>query len=707
MDQLIQQQCAEGEVFNNATGICEPTEMDQLIQQQCAEGEVFNNATGVCESITLESILCDELGQVFNNATGVCESLSFANIKCPAGQIFNTTKIACQPPGKKIEIPICFPGQIYDTSSLKCEPPIESLGNKTEIAALQATNFAPTAIASASPNSSPVDKIPAGNTIKLIGSNSYPGKSDSTLIYQWNVPGAPGALTAPTAPVTNFITPSGRASIYEPELIVTEKFANTTIPDKSDTTKTNLVYTCFPHTTDGNCDPNIHKKFGIHISTPNVKDGALNIDLSKNPEITLNAEFLPFQPSLLGTIKWAPSGLFTPSTGPSVKFTAPNTLTDGALFTISAIAIENDLPNPPNENMIDSLQVKVFKNGYKPPTVNAFASVSQINAGQELVLSANPNPPQGPPLGSTYPIDLATLEWTGGECPGQQFTSNIEPRNQVPAKWKAPNLNISSSKCEFTLSVSDTLGTEGTDSFIVKVLDPSAKGKNTSTNNTGGGPGGGGPGGGGPGGGGPGGGGPGGGGPGGGGPGGGGPGTGTVSKPTTSNVTTGITSIEKSLSSQFKSKLTTLTTTPSTIPKLVKPNINCDPIQESIKLGSTTITQKELRILIFMDKCKIKQGTILIDLPKTPNLKLLAGDFDKSQIVAINTTDLQKIQTGIPTGSYLKLGKLAGPLFGKDLQTGLPKSVSTINGVILWNAGITPINMTATNNAEVVITFTK
>jgi hypothetical protein len=60
------------------------------------------------------------------------------------------------------------------------------------------------------------------------------------------------------------------------------------------------------------------------------------------------------------------------------------------------------------------------------------------------------------------------------------------------------------------------------------------------------------------------------------------------------------------------------------------------------------MSQKELQILAFIDKCEIKQGTVIIDLPKTPTLKLLAGDFDKSQIVAVNTTDLQKIQTGSP-----------------------------------------------------------
>jgi hypothetical protein len=169
-------------------------------------------------------------------------------------------------------------------------------------------------------------------------------------------------------------------------------------------------------------------------------------------------------------------------------------------------------------------------------------------------------------------------------------------------------------------------------------------------------------------------------------------------------------STETSLSSQFKTKLTTTTLT--TIPKLVISNINCDPIQESIKLGPTTISQKELLVLASMDKCKINQGTVILDIPKTPNLKLLVGDFDKSQIVVVNTTDLQNIPTGTtpsktPTTSWLKLGKLATPLFGKDLQTGLPKSVSTINGVVLWNAGSTTITTTAAHNAEVVITFTK
>ena len=200
--------------------------------------------------------------------------------------------------------------------------------------------------------------------------------------------------------------------------------------------------------------------------------------------------------------------------------------------------------------------------------------------------------------------------------------------------------------------------------------------------------------------------------------GGGGAPTGPVGKPTTTpgGVPAGTTSIEQSISNQFKSKLTTTTTTTTTttasaIPKLVKANTNCDPIQESIKLGPTIIPPKGLLILASTDKCRIKQGTVIVDIPRTPNLKLLAGNFDKSQIVLVNATNLQNIPSGTTTGnttiSSVKLGKLATSLVGKDIQTGAPKSVSTINGAVLWNAGGFPIKTTEANNAEVVITFTK
>jgi hypothetical protein len=193
----------------------------------------------------------------------------------------------------------------------------------------------------------------------------------------------------------------------------------------------------------------------------------------------------------------------------------------------------------------------------------------------------------------------------------------------------------------------------------------------------------------------------------------GGPGGGSGGSPGSGNKTSpgskGAASVnlEESLSSKFKTKLAIANTNPSTIPKLIKPNTNCDPLQESNKLGPTAIPPKELLILLSMDKCKLKQGTILAEIPKNPNLKILAGDFDKLQIIVVNATDLQKTSPGTPNLSSMKLVKLTAQMTGKDLKTASTKSLSTINGVVLWNAGTTPINTTAVHNAEVMATFSK
>ena len=68
----------------------------------------------------------------------------------------------------------------------------------------------------------------------------------------------------------------------------------------------------------------------------------------------------------------------------------------------------------------------------------------------------------------------------------------------------------------------------------------------------------------------------------------------TAGGQSTTAITKPVTPFEKSLSVQFKTKLTASTTiTPTTIPKLVKANIKCDPIQESIKLGQLLYQKKD------------------------------------------------------------------------------------------------------------------
>jgi hypothetical protein len=110
---------------------------------------------------------------------------------------------------------------------------------------------------------------------------------------------------------------------------------------------------------------------------------------------------------------------------------------------------------------------------------------------------------------------------------------------------------------------------------------------------------------------------------------------------------------------------------------------------------------KGIRLLADFGPCKIKNGSVTLNIPDTKNIKLAALFMDKASSnnygILINPTKIQKISSN----QALFTIQLDGEMTGKS------NTLTKINGLALYNGGANPINLNAGNMAALTTTFSK
>ena len=142
-------------------------------------------------------------------------------------------------------------------------------------------------------------------------------------------------------------------------------------------------------------------------------------------------------------------------------------------------------------------------------------------------------------------------------------------------------------------------------------------------------------------------------------------------------------------------------------PIIVASDKNTCPTQlETVPLNGK-MNPKGIWLLADFDPCKIKNGSVTLNIPDTKNIKLAALFMDKTSSnnygILINPTKIQKISSN----QALFTIQLDGEMTGINPITGKSNTLTKINGLALYNGGANLINLNSGNMAALTATLSK
>ena len=139
---------------------------------------------------------------------------------------------------------------------------------------------------------------------------------------------------------------------------------------------------------------------------------------------------------------------------------------------------------------------------------------------------------------------------------------------------------------------------------------------------------------------------------------------------------------------------------------VVRDKNTCPTQSESVGLTGT-ISPKGIRLLADFDPCKIKDGSVTLNMPDTQNIKLTVLFMDKTGNkyagALVNPIKIQNINQN----QGLFTIQLDQQMVGLNPITGKSITLTQINGLALYNNGDKPIQFKPGNIAALTATFTK
>jgi hypothetical protein len=140
---------------------------------------------------------------------------------------------------------------------------------------------------------------------------------------------------------------------------------------------------------------------------------------------------------------------------------------------------------------------------------------------------------------------------------------------------------------------------------------------------------------------------------------------------------------------------------------IIVSNKNKCPTQSGSVGLTGTISPNGIRLLADFDPCKIKDGSVTLNMPNTQNIKLAVMYIDKKGNnhagTLINPAKIQNISTkqGLFTIDLDEQMKGLNPVTGKS------NILTKINGLALYNSGEKPIQFKSGNTVALTAAFTK
>jgi len=131
----------------------------------------------------------------------------------------------------------------------------------------------------------------------------------------------------------------------------------------------------------------------------------------------------------------------------------------------------------------------------------------------------------------------------------------------------------------------------------------------------------------------------------------------------------------------------------------------CDDISDAVDLFPGQLDSERVKIIAYFDNCELDSASLLLNIVHDDDLKLVAAYFEDGISDAVEVTLDSLDEQGSDSDQVLYEATITGTQEGRDLETGEFKTISNVNGIVLWNDGDDPIEFDEGNTVEFDIHF--
>jgi len=112
-----------------------------------------------------------------------------------------------------------------------------------------------------------------------------------------------------------------------------------------------------------------------------------------------------------------------------------------------------------------------------------------------------------------------------------------------------------------------------------------------------------------------------------------------------------------------------------------------------------------VQIIAYFEDCDLDLAALTLNIVDDDDLKLVAANFEDGESDAVEV-ELDPIDDqDSNSDNILYEATVFGNQEGFDLETGDPRTISNVNGIVLWNNGDDPIQFAEDNSIEFDIEF--
>jgi hypothetical protein len=131
----------------------------------------------------------------------------------------------------------------------------------------------------------------------------------------------------------------------------------------------------------------------------------------------------------------------------------------------------------------------------------------------------------------------------------------------------------------------------------------------------------------------------------------------------------------------------------------------CDDISDTIDLFPGQLDSERVQIIAYFEDCELDLASLTLNIVEDDDLKLVAANFEEGVSDAVEV-ELEPIDNqDSNSNNSLHEATISGTQEGLDLETGDSKTISNVNGIVLWNNGDDPIQFVENNSVEFDIEF--
>jgi hypothetical protein len=131
----------------------------------------------------------------------------------------------------------------------------------------------------------------------------------------------------------------------------------------------------------------------------------------------------------------------------------------------------------------------------------------------------------------------------------------------------------------------------------------------------------------------------------------------------------------------------------------------CNDISDTIDLFPGQLDSERVQIIAYFEDCELDLASLTLNIIENNDLKLVAANFEDGESDAIEVKlDPINNQDSTSDNTFYE-ATVSGTQEGFDLETGDPRTINNVNGIVLWNNGDDPIQFAVNNSIEFDIEF--